>query len=386
MARERLRVQVAIPIGRLRRLATVAAMTVPVAIAGSLVAPGVAAKSQVFTPNVSVFASGLNNPRGLAFGPDGYLYVAEGGLGGAATTTPAQCGQVPPPVGPYSGGFTSTISKISPAGVRSTVAAGLPSSETSAALGNLVSGVSAVAFVGKQLYALEAGAGCSHGLLGTANGVLRVNSDGTTTQVADLSAFVMAHPVAHPNADDFEPDGTWYSMVAVRGYLYVVEPNHGEVDRVNPRTGAIRRVVDVSASQGHIVPTALAYHGNFFLGNLGLFPVEPGSAKVLKLNPSGQLELWTTGLTTVLGLAFDRFDRMYVLESMTAAGFPGPGELGTGRVVRVDPDGHQSVIATGLSFPTALTIGPDGAIYVSNFGFGGPVPGLGQVLRITISG
>jgi hypothetical protein len=33
--------------------------------------------------SVSVFSSGLNAPRGLKFGPDGYLYVAEGGLGGA---------------------------------------------------------------------------------------------------------------------------------------------------------------------------------------------------------------------------------------------------------------------------------------------------------------
>ena len=36
--------------------------------------------------NVSVFATGFNNPRGLKFGPDGSLYVAEGGAGGTLST------------------------------------------------------------------------------------------------------------------------------------------------------------------------------------------------------------------------------------------------------------------------------------------------------------
>jgi hypothetical protein len=45
--------------------------------------------------------------------------------------------------------------------------------------------------------------------------------------------------------------------------------------------------------------------------------------------------------------------------------------------------GTLQTIATGLTFPTGMTFGPDGALYVSNFGFGFP-PGAGLVGRITI--
>ena len=150
---------------------------------------------------------------------------------------------------------------------------GLPSSQTSPDQGNLVSGVAGVAFVGDELYAILAGAGCSHGLKGTVNAVLRIHHDGTWSQVANLSAYQMSHPTANIalSADDFEPDGTWYSMIAVDDSLYAVEPNQQEIDRINPRTGEIHRISDVSTFNNSkwIGPTALTYHdGEFFFGNL----------------------------------------------------------------------------------------------------------------------
>ena len=216
--------------------------------------------------NVSVFAQGLNNPRGLKFGPDGNLYVAEGGAGGS-TSSGGLCDQVVPPVGPYTGGSTARISKISPDGTRTTVIDGLPSDQTSAQQGSLVSGVADVAFLDGKLYALLAGAGCSHGLAGTNNGVIRVDSDNSWTMIANLSAYQKSHPVANPEPDDFEPDGTWWGLVAQDGLLFAVEPNHGELVSIT-RSGSVHRVLDISSIQGHIVPTAIIPNGSYERGQL----------------------------------------------------------------------------------------------------------------------
>ena len=328
------------------------------------------------TPVITTYATGFNNPRGLKFGPDGMLYVAEGGTGGGNSTV-GQCEQVPAPVGPYTGAATGgRISKVDSNGVRTTVTDQFPSSQTSE---NLVSGVADVAFIGDTLYAITAGSGCSHGVPNTDNGIFRVGGDGSITLVADLSAFQKAHPVAHPEADDFEPDGTWYSMVAVRGSLYAVEPNHGELDRITTG-GAISRVADISATQGHIVPTSVAYHGVFYVGNLNTFPITPGASKILQITPGGSVSTVATGLTMIAGVAFDSRGRMYVLENTVTAGFPTPGE---GEIVRIT-GGKKDVIVSGLALPTGMTFGPDGALYVSNLGFGPPPIGLGEVLRIRL--
>jgi hypothetical protein len=346
--------------------------------------------------NATVFASGLEGPRGLAFGPDGTLYVAEAGLGGK-TSTVGTCAQVPAPIGPYKGGTTARISKVDTSGNRTTVSSGLPSAVD--AQGDVL-GVADVAFQDGELYALLAGGGCSHGNPTFPNALLRVNlRNGSWRSVANLSHALVEFPAKYKSSDDYEPDGSWYGMIAYNDRLLVVEPNHGQVFSVTPG-GSVRQVIDVSASQGHIVPTSLVEEqGVLYVGNLNLFPIDPQWAKVMTIardvlipNPlpgfSGARDSffnWNivsskAGFTTIVSLKIGPDGLLYVLELSDAAGFPTPG---AGKVVRVTRSGEIQDVATGLLVPTGMVFGPDGRLYVSSLG-AAPQGTPGQIWRIEV--
>src|ERR1700734_3224306 len=381
--------------GRIVNNRLVASLCLTASAASIAFAPAYAQSTPPTPPlssNAAVFATGLEAPRGLKFGPDGDLYVAEAGTGGSVSTV-GSCAQVLPPIGAYLGGKAGRISKLDKSGKRTTVASGFPS--TLAAEGDL-QGVADIAFLDGTLYAVTAAGGCSHGNASSPNVIARVDTkSGSWKAIVNLSQFVKSHPAAYPDIADFEPDGTFYSLIAYDNRLYTLEPNHGQLFSTSA-SGDIREDLDISMQQGHIVPTSVAVNdGKFYIGNPGLFPITPDSSKVMSFNVGScpwpfvlgfgcgdelqklRLSGSRAGFTTVVAVDFGPDGLLYALELSAAAGLPAPGE---GKVVRLNPAGEIEDVATGLFPPTGMTFGPDGYLYVSNFG----ATPTGQILRISV--
>jgi hypothetical protein len=261
-------------------------------------------------------------------------------------------------------------------------------------------GVADVAFLKGKLYALIGGGGCSHGNPNLPNGIVKVDLDtGKWIYITDLSSFYMEYPAAYTDAADFEPDGVPYSMIAHDGRLFAVEPNHGVITATTS-DGATSKVIDLSLSEGHIVPTSIAVNnGNLYVGNLGQFPVSsqwerittlsrdlgfhdttPGLATTPADAKRFRIAASRAGFTTVVSVKFGPDGLLYALElSDTPGGFPNPGD---GKVVRLNADGSIETVVTGLSLPGGMAFGPDNARYVSDAGDLGP--GMGQILRFAL--
>ena len=121
----------------------------------------------------------------------------------------------------------------------------------------------------------------------------------------------------------------------------------------------------------------MTFHDHdFYFGTLEKFPIIDGSSNVYRLKRHDDFDVVESDLTTVMAVAFDDRGRLYVPENATGAGnlFPTPM---TGDIVRFDHDGSRYVIVTGLLLPTAMIMGPDGSLYVSN----DPTPPIRRLQR-----
>lgn len=315
-------------------------------------------------PPLEVFAGGLINPRGLTFGPDGSLYVAEAGNGGE------QLVEVGTPR-PHAIGRSGRLSRIGPDGQRTTVDEGLPS--TVDAYDEEV-GPSDLAFLDGQLYLLTASGGWDVGDPAFHSAIFRVGPGGALEKVFDYSAWCLEHPnrarLEDPRAD--APMGMPYGLAALGHRLYTTDGNWEQILSIDPTTGQAERLAEYQRSNRALTGIKAGPDG-------ALYVAEFAANKVTRITPDGQITDAATKLRIPIDVAFNRDAQLYILQFAYR-------ETPPGEVLRAAPLGQPSreVLVSDLTRPTAMVFGPDGGLYISNAGsaIGKGSAAEGQILRL----
>jgi hypothetical protein len=139
---------------------------------------------------------------------------------------------------PYTAGYSGRVIRVSADGSKETVVDNLPSMTDNSGASY---GPTDVAFIGKTLYVLIEMGGCSHAMPDDLPAILRVNRDGSTTNVANLNAWHAANPPnfikdTDPATTDQEPGGVFHSMIARQ-----VSLRHRDQSRLRAACGSADR-------------------------------------------------------------------------------------------------------------------------------------------------
>ena len=324
-------------------------------------------------PSITLVMTGLDNPRGLAIGPEGALYVAEAGRGGTgpcvflAGVAQIRC------YGPS--GAVSRLWR----GEQTRVLTGLPSHANAAGEAN---GPVDISFQGLGGAYVTIGLGGTpdereqFGPAGALFGTLvRAPAFRQVREVADLAQYEEDH-----NPDGGIVDSNVYGLLAGAGARIVTDAGGNSMVRISANGDMSTLATLPSRSSGRptdAVPTAIVKgpDGAYYISELSGAPFTAGAARIYRLVPGEEPTILLTGFKTAIDLDFGPDGSLYVLEHASGPVFFG----GPGRVIRVAPDGTKTDVVTGLTRPTSVVVDGDETIYVTNRGIS---VGIGEVWRI----
>jgi glucose/arabinose dehydrogenase len=305
---------------------------------------------------VETVATGLNNPRGVAIGPDGAVYVANAGKGGKLCQGKGE--------NKFCLGRTSGIVKVAN-GKKTTVAKGLLSA--AGAGGVFATGV--------------------HGVSVAPDGtVFGVETSGTPKDIAGGPPWARKQagrlfdltngrtPVANisliewnRNLDKVKGDrnSNPYAVLALADRQIVVDAGANAVLQVVGGKVSLLAVIPKNG-KAQPVPTSIALgpNGDYLVGELAE-GAGKGKARVWRIPAAGGApQVYARGFTAITGVAYAPDGTLYVTEF--ARNFRKEDLRGT--LVRQAPDGTRTRLGGKKLFaPTGAAVDSTGAVYVSNY-------------------
>lgn len=341
-----------------------------------------------------IVAGGLDAPRGIAFGPDGTLYVAEAGEGGeGACAEHVEMGQT---CFAATGGISVVVD-----GEVTRIIDALPSG-----LGQTgVTGASDVVVDDQGTLWFTVGLGASSewrdsipGDYGQDMGFLyRVDETGIHEKVADLVAWEAANnpdadqpangePDSNPNGIALSEDGVLVADAGGNSLVTVAPDGSVSLEAVFPVAMTPFQLNPESEEQlipVDPVPTSVAVgpDGAYYVGMLTGFPFIPGSATVDRVVPGQAPTVYAKGFTNVMDVAFAPDGTLYVLEIAhegLASVVEGPP---TGGLWAVPAGGGEArlIVTEGLVMPGGMAVSDDGSVFISTCSV---CPDGGGIIRV----
>lgn len=360
-----------------------------IALAGTLAvgiaAPAGAAEPPPPAPAFDVLTAGLHNPRGLAFGEGGRLYVAEAGQGdgtGAGI------------------GYTGSVTEIRGARGNHPTSHRVITNLLSLADEEGAVGLDGISFRDGRLYGIMGlsarGIGQGQGNIGR---LVRFDRRGARP-IANVGNFDYQWSLDHPTLGTEFPNSNPYGLFVDRdGTAYVADAGTNVLTQVD-RKGRMRVVAYFPPSVANdSTPTCVAKgpDGALYVGTLSLVDsFAAPSAKVYRVDlrngrrehrmnypdPLTVATVWAEGLYPINGCAFGRNGDFYATQLFTSVTMGPNGPIpGPGDVVKIPwghPDQHVSLTGSTLPFPGGVAVGRDGTVYA----VGGAVSNDGTVVRL----
>jgi len=341
-------------------------------------------------PSTEFVAVGFSNPRDLAFGPDGALYVAE--AGGAGTES---CYDGPEGY-PECWGTSGAIARIAPDGTIERILTGVGNRSMQDTGMNAI-GPHGLAFVDDTLYLLTGLSGSPDvrdglGPIGADLGRIFLVQDGTKTEFADIAGHeATANPAGGTvDANPFDitalPDGT-LAVVDTGGNDLMHVAADGTVTTLATFADRDVTLPDGSTVAMQAVPSAveLGPDGLIYVGTMTGQPFPVGEARVFTVPlEGGEPTEIASGFTNIIDLTFDDAGNLYVLEwAKGGLGNINPEDPTTmeGQLTRIAPDGTRTVLAgEQLILPTVAEY-HNGAIYLANYG---TLPEIASIVRLPL--